>query len=209
MPRFGLILIVCLAGCAVSDGRARDSLFLRAWTEDARNSEIQSRDEYLAWVDSFYAGSLFVPGWTRRQTELVTADSRETLDELGRLLAAEWAKDNSLRKVDSDLLVRVAAILVKARDAACLAAVCEALVEDAQAVVRGDLEASAIHAGRYFPRFTNVPSWNSLNAVRSSSCEFMTIGPYHAIGSWSGRPDTSRNRTGCLPVDTATLDPGP
>ena len=50
----------------------------------------------------------------------------------------------------------------------------------------------------------NVPFWYSSNATRSSSCVFITIGPYQATGSPSGRPERSRNRTGCCSVVIAT-----
>src|SRR6185503_3358354 len=105
MSRFGLILIVCLAGCVVSDRRPCDSWFDLAWSEDAANREVQSRQDYLKWVDSFYAGSVLIPGWSSRQAELRAGldpqDSSlagERLERLGRLLASEWAKDNRIRR---------------------------------------------------------------------------------------------------------------
>lgn len=142
MARSGLIVIVCLAGCVASDRRGRDSGFDLAWSEDARNSDVQSRDEYLKWVDSFYEGSLIVPGWTRRQAELCdsldprdAAVARERLRDLGRLLASEWAKDNRLRRIDSDSLWRYAGILAKARDAGCLIDAVDELLEEAGALI--------------------------------------------------------------------------
>jgi len=55
--------------------------------------------------------------------------------------------------------------------------------------------------------FRNVPASNSSNARRSSSWVFITIGPYHATGSPSGLPDTSRNRTPSSPACTTTSSP--
>ena len=65
--------------------------------------------------------------------------------------------------------------------------------------------------GRPYPRacFTNVPCSYSRNATRSSACVFITMGPYHAIGSPSGLPLTRRKRTGRSSVETATVSPGP
>src|SRR5213595_2747158 len=49
-----------------------------------------------------------------------------------------------------------------------------------------------------------VPSWSSAYARRSSSCVFMTMGPYHATGSSIGFPDTSRNRIPASPAWAVT-----
>ena len=43
--------------------------------------------------------------------------------------------------------------------------------------------------------------------LRSSSSVFITIGPYHATGSSSGLPDTSRNRMPLSPACTVTSSP--
>ena len=40
--------------------------------------------------------------------------------------------------------------------------------------------------------FKNVPFSNSSNACLSCSCVFITMGPYHATGSSSGLPETSK-----------------
>ncbi len=52
-----------------------------------------------------------------------------------------------------------------------------------------------------------VPSSSSLIAWRNCSWVFITIGPYHATGSASGLPDTSRNRMPCSPACTTTSSP--
>src|SRR5262249_18192994 len=59
------------------------------------------------------------------------------------------------------------------------------------------------------PCLTNVPLPNSSNAVSSSACVFMTTGPYHAIGSRSGLPATSRKRTDFLSALASTVSPDP
>ena len=55
----------------------------------------------------------------------------------------------------------------------------------------------------YYPRgsvFRNVPRSRSSKACRSSSCVFITIGPYQATGSSSGFPETRRNRMPSSPA---------
>ena len=56
---------------------------------------------------------------------------------------------------------------------------------------------------KFYPRpffFRKVPSWSSVNACCSCSCVFITIGPYHATGSSSGFPETSRKRIPSSPA---------
>src|SRR5258707_15850748 len=59
----------------------------------------------------------------------------------------------------------------------------------------------------YLPDFKNVPRSSSSNACRNSACEFITIGPYHATGSSSGFPETSRKRNPSSPACTITSSP--
>jgi hypothetical protein len=55
--------------------------------------------------------------------------------------------------------------------------------------------------------FMKVPFSNSSNAICSSSCVFMTIGPYHATGSPIGLPEIRRKRTGESSALIATPSP--
>lgn len=91
-----------------------DEAFFRGRYEaDAQNRSKQDWKEYQDWVRTFYEGKRFppVPGWRAREQEIAArlpADRKATLqprvEETGRLLASEWAKDNSVRKVStSDL----------------------------------------------------------------------------------------------------------
>lgn len=139
-----LFMLSC-AGCITSSGRSSDPFFDRAWNQDASNRAVQSRAEYLRWVDSFYEGAAFQPGWVQRQAELcgplapaeaLFAEPR--LETLGRVLAAEWAKDNRVRRIDSDMLRRIAGILSEARDAGRLIAAVDEVLEEAASRVAGD-----------------------------------------------------------------------
>src|SRR5271166_3561662 len=60
---------------------------------------------------------------------------------------------------------------------------------------------------RYFR--IKLPSRRSISAWRISPCVFMTIGPCQAIGSRSGRPETSRKRTPSSPAFTLISSPAP
>lgn len=158
--RSSLVLaVVVLAGCVSTSSRSSDPLFEQSWNDDLRNRDLQPRELYFEWVDKFYDGTPFVIGWTRRQAELAESgglEAQSTLDRLGLLVAAEWAKDNGVRRIDNDLLLRIGAILAEARDQGRLVPVAELLIEDVQALLAGTLDAKKIDLPRY--RLTNVPS---------------------------------------------------
>lgn len=88
-----------------------EASFRAAYDADATNRAKQSWDEYKRWVTKFYEGQRFppIPGWSKKQDELARAHAARPevaalLDSTGKLLASEWAKDNSVRKVTtSDL----------------------------------------------------------------------------------------------------------
>lgn len=87
--------------------------FKAAWEKDAANRAKQPWPEYQKWVRTFYEGKSFppVPGWSKREKDILAAlpvgerpRAEPLLQDLAKRLAAEWAKDNSVRKVStSDL----------------------------------------------------------------------------------------------------------
>jgi len=156
MRRTCVLVLLCLGGCSASLGRSSDPLFDRAWNEDVSNRTVQSRADYLRWVDVFYDGFAFQPGWVGRQSELcrslapaeaLLAEPR--LEALGRTMAAEWAKNNLRRRVSTDLVRRMAKIMVDARDGGRLIAVLDALQDDVQSVIAGRLEEVVLTPDRY------------------------------------------------------------
>lgn len=156
MRYLALIPAIWLGGCASLDRCGNESYFDRVWRQDALNREVQSREDYLEWVASFYAGSPFIPGWTRRQAELAASvDPAEAriaepqLECLGRLLSSEWAKDNRIRLVGSDLIVLWASVLSEARDEGRLVDALDALLADVRSLLAGALDAGEITPDRY------------------------------------------------------------
>ncbi|HVL47860.1 MAG TPA: hypothetical protein VM889_04830 [Candidatus Thermoplasmatota archaeon] len=92
-----------------------ESYFKTRYEADAANRAKQSWTDHLGWVKTFYEGKRFppIPGWNDRERDILkrvpAAEAgavRAALAETGRLLASEWAKDNSVRKVSTDDLRR-------------------------------------------------------------------------------------------------------
>jgi hypothetical protein len=87
----------------------READFKPEYERDKANQARESYREYLSWVKQFYQGNLFSRGWTAQGTALLQTvreeqardELRATLNDLGRRIAAEWSKDNGLRKINT------------------------------------------------------------------------------------------------------------
>ena len=90
----------------------READFRPEYARYAANQAKESWKEYWYWVQTFYAGAIFTPGWTAQatatlqgvQSEKMRDELRADLNELGRRVAAEWSKDNGARKIDTTSL---------------------------------------------------------------------------------------------------------
>lgn len=94
-----------------------DAYFTQQYKEDATNHTFQTQDEYLRWVREFYEAkaTLLTPsGWNEQSEELLAkieasdgrAQAQALLADLGKRIAAEWAKEKRASKLDpiADLL---------------------------------------------------------------------------------------------------------
>ena len=83
--------------------------FRPRYEEDEQDRKRQLWDKYWRWVEAFYSGNLFIQGWTvecRDITDRIhNLDQRDQvitrMNVLGRLISAEWAKDNAIRLIDT------------------------------------------------------------------------------------------------------------
>jgi|GEM_PF-1825248 len=83
--------------------------FRPRYEEDEANNARQSWGEYWKWVLTFYSGNLLARGWTRECENILERVQQSEqriqlmtkMSILGRLVAAEWAKDNSVRRIGS------------------------------------------------------------------------------------------------------------
>lgn len=91
-----------------------DEAWFRAqYDADGDNKRRQTWEQYWGWVKAFYEGKRFPPiaGWGSREKDLLARLNHEgrakvqgELTEVGRLIAAEWAKENAVRKVGTNEL---------------------------------------------------------------------------------------------------------
>ncbi len=71
---------------------------------------MKSKDEQ-EWLRKFYEGTFLVKGWTARTKEILhdvpsehKKETEKALTCLGEKIGREWARDNAVRRIDSDLL---------------------------------------------------------------------------------------------------------
>jgi hypothetical protein len=133
------------------------AFFEAAYSEDSVNQTLQTREEYLGWIKSFYTGTLLYPtGWFDVQERVLSTSSPENVDafgprieEMGRLIAAEWAKENSARAIDNRLLALWGATLQSATPGNQRLEVFDLVASDVRRLLSRELDKAAIADSRY------------------------------------------------------------
>jgi hypothetical protein len=162
-----LLLCSLLAACATAPGLRRAdwpaqipprAFFVKVYAADEALQGRQSLEEYLSWVVRFYSGTALYPrGWSDLVAEQVAAETdadtamrrRTQLQRLGREIAAEWAKDNALRRVDTRHLVIWGEAARRAIREGNVEQTLSSIEQDLEQLMSGVLEADAITAARY------------------------------------------------------------
>jgi hypothetical protein len=164
---------ILVGGCAVlpvaepewPNQAPQQAYFVHAYDEDPKNKSMQTRDEYLNWVRQFYLGSDLSPfGWLDLQHALLQtteaplrAKVADKVRRLGQKIAAEWAKDNRLRRITSTMLFLWSQIIQEAAETGSHLAAIDRIEADVVALVDGRLPAKAIDAERYAPWTPDIP----------------------------------------------------
>ncbi len=133
------------------------AFFEAAYSADAANQLLQTREEYLGWIKSFYTGTLLYPtGWFDVQERVLATSAPENVDalgpqieEMGRLIAAEWAKENSARAIDNRLLALWGATLQSATPGEQRLEVFSLVSSDVRRLLSRELDKASIADSRY------------------------------------------------------------
>ena len=163
--KFGLISLTCLTLLACHSTDIADwpadlpakGYFVAAYEADVINQELQPRQEYLQWILSFYEGTVIAPtGWEAMQSQVVESsvpEQRSELDvqlfELGGQIAAEWAKENSSRAIDSRMLSIWGSVLQLITGPEQLYAAIQLIRADVEALLNRDILGDEINDARY------------------------------------------------------------
>lgn len=157
-------LLATLAACATRaptppwpDGAAPPELFRAEWRGNADVQRVQPEEDYLLWVTRFYTGNGPVPGWLDMTEQVLErlpperhADIEARLFDLGGRIGREWAKDNSVRRLNtrSAGVWRDALLEALARDD--LDAFLDRLSTDVDALLAGTLDNDEVRFERYY-----------------------------------------------------------
>ena len=167
--RLAGIFIVCamVGACStLRDGPAQAwpadlppvTYFEGVYAKDRQLHGLQSLDDYLSWVRSFYQGAPLYPrGWNDVSEDLLAAagdpaqraQRERKLYLLGRDIAAEWSKANSVRVVNAGHLSVWSVAAGRAVKEDSVDETLEAITADLQRLLAGELPPDAITANRY------------------------------------------------------------
>lgn len=164
-----LLFLLTLAACASSrvltewpETVPAQDLFLQAYQQDPENQARQTDVEYLTWVVRFYEGwEMMATGWND-MTPVVLSDlnARQSeqvasmRDNLGVLIAAEWAKDNDVRLIDTAMLSLWGGVMVAALEPQVRIDAIELITNDVERLLAGELAPARINDERYASRLS-------------------------------------------------------
>lgn len=161
------VMMLVLAACASSrvltdwpQTTPDQQIFLQAYARDADNQQEQSNVEYLTWVVRFYEGWELMPTGWNDMTPVILSDLDpqqadkvvELRDELGVLIASEWAKDNEQRIIDTGMLSLWGGVMIAAIDPQVRIDAIELITDDVERLLAGELAPSRINDARYTDR---------------------------------------------------------
>jgi hypothetical protein len=162
------LLLCLLQSCAIAVRNSAESeewppylpgreLFERAWEQDAANQRLQSEEEYLLWVRRFFEGFAGTPGWREMSVEVASridpataAEAAPLLAGLGVRISREWAKDNSVRRIDTRMVSVWRTALAEALWVNDLLPFLQRLEDDISGLLAGTLAPELIDVDRYY-----------------------------------------------------------
>ncbi|MES3009030.1 MAG: hypothetical protein V4751_14795 [Pseudomonadota bacterium] len=162
---FGLLVAITLAACTSArllehwpQELPRQQHFLNIYLDDTANQQVQTDVQYLTWVLRFYEGWELMPtGWQDIEQNMLSNLSpqdhawvTDRMAELGRLISAEWAKDNSVRRIDSAMLSLWGAVMQADFAAQARIAALTRIHDDVRGLLEGSLAAQTINEQYYF-----------------------------------------------------------
>lgn len=131
--------------------------FEQLYEADVQNQTLQSKQEYLTWVIRFYKGWDILPlGWEAIQGAVMAgidedhrSVSKAKLTYLGRLIANDWAKHNSVRHIDTKMLSVWGDVIQAAMEQGKGSATIDQITQDVLDLLRETLARQAVQTKRY------------------------------------------------------------
>lgn len=159
--------IVWLCGCSaelVRQSAWPETLPPQAWfteryEQDHRNAEVQSLEQYLTWVERFYQGwDMYPTGWSQICRELaakiadpsIKREIQAKLRRLGIAIAAEWAKDNTVRRITTRHVAIWGNALQKSAERAEIPEILDRILDDVDNLLNNRMAADVITENRFY-----------------------------------------------------------
>lgn len=167
------IMIMLLIGCqSLSDEASwpedvpERQQFLAVYQADAENQQEQTQQQYLNWIVRFYQGwDLMSTGWNELTPAVLMGMSGDTLaaaenesHELGVAISSEWAKDNSVREINTAMLSLWGTVMLSVEEPPERLVALRLIGDDVDAIMRGELTAEQITDERYM-RLLDLPEF--------------------------------------------------
>lgn len=152
-----------MSGCALTDlddwpeSLPDVEIFISSYEADPVNQSYQELGVYLYWVTAFYQGNVAYPtGWSDVEN-IILAETDDDLDvgfsdkleSLGIQIAAEWSKENPIRKIDNRMLAMWASILQIALTENKHRQAVDLVTDDIAGLFAGDVEGDELTSARY------------------------------------------------------------
>lgn len=158
-----LLVAAVVSGCALKDledwpaDLPEVELFIASYEADPVNQNYQERSVYLYWVTAFYQGNIAYPtGWSdvegiilQETGDRSAPEFSRKLENLGISIAAEWAKENPIRKIDNRMLAMWASILQIALTENKHVEAVDLVAEDIADLFSGAISGDALTDARY------------------------------------------------------------
>lgn len=173
--RFPVLMLVAalLAGCQTlgDDGNWPADVpdrqqFLTVYQADMENQQRQTQQQYLGWVIRFYQGwELMSTGWNELTPAVLMGMSGDTLvmareesQQLGVAISSEWAKDNSVRQINTAMLSLWGTVMLSMEEPEERLVALRQISDDVEAIMHGELTAEDITDERYM-RLLELPEF--------------------------------------------------
>ncbi|PPD30790.1 MAG: hypothetical protein CTY19_15310 [Methylomonas sp.] len=157
-----------LCGCSATTVRqsawpealSQQAGFSDYYDQDRHNAQLQSQEQYLTWVQRFYQGwELYPTGWNSISRDLTAkiADPalkntiQTKLQQLGRVIAAEWAKDNAVRRITTRHVAIWGNALQKSAERAEIPEILDRVTDDVDNLLNNRIAADVITENRFYP----------------------------------------------------------
>jgi len=120
-----LLIFTCLCICiiGVSPSRSAEKVFVSSFSEQNDDTMSTSQEsnksmqtlkaEEKTWYIKFHNGGFLFDGWKKLTQKILSNvphdqknETKNILNQLGEKIGSEWCRDNSIRKIDTEMLLK-------------------------------------------------------------------------------------------------------